>query len=115
MSEPPPNDAQRELIEGTEGPYLVDAAPGTGRTFAVTRRYRRIADRVGDQTLRQIGRSIPTNAEWPPGVDGPLAGLGSLDEAYQPNHPGGGIGSVGRPGNGGRPPPPPGAAPDPPV
>jgi hypothetical protein len=55
--------------------------------------YRRIADRVGDQTLRQIGRSIPTNAEWPPGVDGPLAGLESLDEAYQLNHRGGEIGS----------------------
>ncbi|TKX75215.1 ATP-dependent helicase [Halorubrum sp. GN11_10-6_MGM] len=45
MSGPTPNDAQRELIESTEGTYLVDAGPGTGKTFAVTRRYGRIVDR----------------------------------------------------------------------
>ncbi|WP_424016259.1 UvrD-helicase domain-containing protein (plasmid) [Halorientalis pallida] len=39
-----PNDRQRQLIESTEGIYLVDAGPGTGKTFAVTRRYANIID-----------------------------------------------------------------------
>ncbi|MFP4590895.1 MAG: UvrD-helicase domain-containing protein [Halobacteriales archaeon] len=45
MSEP--NDAQRRLIRGTEGIYLVDAGPGTGKTFALTRRYVEIVDQPG--------------------------------------------------------------------
>ena len=45
MTDPTPNDRQRELIENTEGTYLVDAGPGTGKTFAVARRYGRIVDR----------------------------------------------------------------------
>jgi len=44
MTEPSPNDRQEDLIEGTEGLYLVDAGPGTGKTFAITRRYGRIVD-----------------------------------------------------------------------
>lgn len=39
-----PNDRQRELIENTEGIYLVDAGAGTGKTFTVTRRYANILD-----------------------------------------------------------------------
>ncbi|SDF78244.1 ATP-dependent exoDNAse (exonuclease V) beta subunit (contains helicase and exonuclease domains) [Halorubrum xinjiangense] len=64
MSEPTPNDAQRELIESTEGPYLVDAGPGTGKTFAVTRRYGRIVDRPDvepdDVLLATFTRSAAT-------------------------------------------------------
>ncbi|ELZ17092.1 UvrD-helicase domain-containing protein [Natrinema limicola] len=37
-----PNPKQRELIESTEGLYLVDAGAGTGKTFTVTRRYANI-------------------------------------------------------------------------
>jgi superfamily I DNA/RNA helicase len=37
-----PNEAQRELIESIDGTYLVDAGAGTGKTFAVTRRYANI-------------------------------------------------------------------------
>ena len=55
--------------------------------------YRQIAEQVGDSTLKQIGRSTPENAEWPPGVDTPLAALQSIDDAYQLNHRGGEIGS----------------------
>ncbi|WP_144902206.1 UvrD-helicase domain-containing protein [Halobellus captivus] len=39
-----PNRRQRELIENTDGIYLVDAGAGTGKTFAVTRRYATIVD-----------------------------------------------------------------------
>lgn len=39
-----PNEKQRELIESTEGIYLVDAGAGTGKTFAITRRYAEIVD-----------------------------------------------------------------------
>ncbi|WP_273837135.1 ATP-dependent DNA helicase [Halococcus sp. PRR34] len=39
-----PNDQQQELIDATEGTYLVDAGAGTGKTFTVTRRYANILD-----------------------------------------------------------------------
>ena len=39
MAEPTPNARQRELIEATEGIHVVDAGAGTGKTFAITRRY----------------------------------------------------------------------------
>ena len=44
MSDLTPNDEQRDLIESTEGIYRVDAGAGTGKTFAVTRRYARIVE-----------------------------------------------------------------------
>lgn len=37
-----PNEKQKELIQNTEGIYLVDAGAGTGKTFTITRRYERI-------------------------------------------------------------------------
>ena len=64
MTEPTPNDAQRELIESTEGAYLVDAGPGTGKTFAITRRYGAIVDRPDvepdDVLLATFTRSAAT-------------------------------------------------------
>ena len=44
MSEFTPNPGQRELIDSTEGTYLVDAGAGTGKTFSITRRYAGIVD-----------------------------------------------------------------------
>jgi len=37
-----PNTKQQQLIDGTDGIYLVDAGAGTGKTFTVTRRYANI-------------------------------------------------------------------------
>ena len=39
MSELTPNPTQADLISNTEGLYVVDAGPGTGKTFTITRRY----------------------------------------------------------------------------
>ena len=47
MTEPTPNPRQQKLIESTDGLYLVDAGPGTGKTFAITRRYGTIVDQSG--------------------------------------------------------------------
>jgi len=44
MSEPTPNDNQQRLINYTEGIYRVDAGAGTGKTFAITRRYAHILE-----------------------------------------------------------------------
>jgi len=41
---PEPNSRQQALIESTEGIHLVDAGAGTGKTFALTRRYANIVD-----------------------------------------------------------------------
>lgn len=37
-----PNKQQKQLIENTEGVYLVDAGAGTGKTFSITQRYVKI-------------------------------------------------------------------------
>ena len=55
MTEPTPNDRQEDLIENTEGLYLVDAGPGTGKTFAITRRYGTIVDQPDvDQFVEMV-------------------------------------------------------------
>ncbi|KTG11405.1 ATP-dependent DNA helicase [Haloprofundus marisrubri] len=42
-----PNNQQQELIEHTDGLYLVDAGAGTGKTFTITRRYANIVGQDG--------------------------------------------------------------------
>ncbi|MFB6208037.1 MAG: UvrD-helicase domain-containing protein [Candidatus Nanohaloarchaea archaeon] len=39
-----PNEKQGELIENTDGIYVVDAGAGTGKTFAISRRYAKIIE-----------------------------------------------------------------------
>ncbi|WP_254544917.1 UvrD-helicase domain-containing protein [Halomarina pelagica] len=39
-----PNPQQQDLIDSTDGLYLVDAGAGTGKTFTITRRYANIVD-----------------------------------------------------------------------
>jgi predicted hydrocarbon binding protein len=51
-----------------------------------------IDDSMGTNTLNQIGKTIPKNAEWPPSVDTAFDAVESIDEAYQMNHRGGEIG-----------------------
>jgi hypothetical protein len=51
-----------------------------------------IANDIGDSTLRNIGMTIPANAEWPPDVDSVAGGLESINRAYHMNHRGGDIG-----------------------
>lgn len=52
-----------------------------------------IAETVGENTLSKIGEAIPRNAEWPPGVEGIVSGLESIDDAYHRNHRGGVVGT----------------------
>ncbi len=40
-----PNRQQKKLINNTDGIYLVDAGAGTGKTFAITRRYANILEK----------------------------------------------------------------------
>lgn len=47
MSEQSPNDQQRALINSIDGVHVVDAGAGTGKTFAITRRYANIFDETG--------------------------------------------------------------------
>jgi hypothetical protein len=54
--------------------------------------FEEVANSIGESTLNTIGTSIPENAEWPPGVDGVVDGIESIDHAYHQNHRGGTIG-----------------------
>lgn len=55
--------------------------------------FEEISDTVGDKTIVNIGKKIPQNADWPPGVDSVAGGLESISEAYDMNHRGGEYGS----------------------
>lgn len=48
--------------------------------------YETIVDKIGEATLRQIGRTTPETAEWPPGVETPFDALEAIDDAYRMNH-----------------------------
>jgi hypothetical protein len=54
--------------------------------------FREIANGIGVRTLYQIGRSIPSNAKFPPGINTIEKALESIDAAYHLNHRGGEIG-----------------------
>lgn len=41
-----PNDQQRKLIENTEGIYIADAGPGTGKTYTISLRYAHILENM---------------------------------------------------------------------
>lgn len=56
--------------------------------------FQEISNSIGQQTVRQIGQSIPTSAKFPPGIDSVEKALGSLDVAYHLNHRGGEIGHL---------------------
>jgi len=59
---PEPNPRQRELIESTEGIHLVDAGAGTGKTFALTRRYASIVDQPDVDPDDVLLATFTTNA-----------------------------------------------------
>ena len=54
--------------------------------------FRAIADQVGPNTLYQIGRQIPEQAEYPPGIGSIEEALSQLDAAYRASHRGGEVG-----------------------
>ena len=51
--------------------------------------FRKIADEVGPNTLYQIGRQLPAQHYFPPGIDSIETVLGDLDAAYRMTHRGG--------------------------
>ncbi|MCY3411517.1 MAG: hypothetical protein INQ03_07805 [Candidatus Heimdallarchaeota archaeon] len=48
--------------------------------------FKRISEKIGTNTLNNIGKKIPENAVFPPEVDNIVAGLGAIDVAYHMNH-----------------------------
>jgi hypothetical protein len=55
--------------------------------------FNEISDQVGPRTLFLIGKCIPKNASFPPGIDTLHKALISIDKAYHMNHRGGEIGN----------------------
>jgi len=54
--------------------------------------FKEISDNFGPNTLFKIGKAIPENAQFPPGIDSIEKALGLIDVAYQMNHRNGEIG-----------------------
>jgi hypothetical protein len=54
--------------------------------------FKKIAQTIGGNTLNVIGKKIPENAKFPPGIDNLEKALASIDVAYKMNHRGGDIG-----------------------
>jgi hypothetical protein len=50
--------------------------------------YRDIQKQIGPNTMQAVGRNIPKNAEFPPGLTTVEQALKSLDVAYRMNHRG---------------------------
>ncbi|MBN1793213.1 hypothetical protein JW826_06025 [Candidatus Woesearchaeota archaeon] len=48
--------------------------------------FKYIAEKIGDSTLKSIGKAIPENAQWPPSVNSVESALASIDVAYHLNH-----------------------------
>jgi hypothetical protein len=55
--------------------------------------FKKAAQMTGPAVLRNIGRSIPEHAKWPPQVNSIETGLGSINVAYHMNHRKGEIGN----------------------
>jgi hypothetical protein len=55
---------------------------------SVLRAYRDILKQIGPNTMKSVGRHIPKNAEFPPGLATVEQVLKSLDTAYRLNHRG---------------------------
>ncbi|MFH1416036.1 MAG: hypothetical protein ABIH89_08155 [Elusimicrobiota bacterium] len=54
--------------------------------------FKTISENVGENTLYQVGKKIPANADWPPGIKTIHEALDSVNKAYHMNHRGGEIG-----------------------
>jgi hypothetical protein len=54
--------------------------------------FKAISEKLGPVTLFNIGKSIPENAKFPPGIDSLEKGLALIDQAYHMNHRNGDIG-----------------------
>ena len=48
-----------------------------------------IADSIGAQTFRNIGKKLPKNTEFPPSIDSVSEALEALEKGYEMNHRGG--------------------------
>ena len=55
--------------------------------------FKRISESLGFQSLKQIGKTIPEHAQWPPHVNSIRSALESIDTAYHMNHRNGRIGN----------------------
>lgn len=72
---------------------ISDPAPGNWYPQqAWLNAFKEISDNLGAKTLFNIGKSIPANANFPPGIDTIDKALAAIDMAYNMNHRGGEIG-----------------------
>ncbi|MBU1076108.1 MAG: hypothetical protein KKH98_02365 [Spirochaetes bacterium] len=84
--------AGMKVVESTAYKILEDngiAKPKPGQWYpqqAWLNAFKSIAKEVGENTLYQIGKQIPNNAQWPPAVTSIESALGSIDIAYHMNH-----------------------------
>jgi DNA helicase-2/ATP-dependent DNA helicase PcrA len=76
-SRPPLTDEQRRIVEAPDGPLVVIAGAGTGKTRVIVERVRWLLETKGRGTLDAGGHLIPgepTSTSEPTGSDAPFAG-----------------------------------------
>ena len=72
---------------------VIDPAPGMWyQQQAWLDAFKFISEEIGPNTLYNIGRKIPENAQFPPDIDNIEKALSAIDVAYHMNHRGGEIG-----------------------
>lgn len=90
----PSNRIQNEMLQILEESGIV--APKQGQWYSQKSwldAFKKIAEKYGQNTLFSIGKAIPENAQFPPGLDTLEKALSSIDIAYHMNHRGGEIGN----------------------
>jgi hypothetical protein len=55
--------------------------------------FKQVAQKTGPAVLRNIGRTVPEHAKWPPQINSIESGLSSINVAYHMNHRKGNIGN----------------------
>jgi hypothetical protein len=88
-----PNYAQNNMLKILREQGLTDPDPEAWYSINIMIAfYKKIAKNFGPNTIFDLGKSIPENAEFPPAVDSIEKGLNLIDVAYNMNHRNGYLG-----------------------
>lgn len=84
-----PSFAQNNMLKILDSLGITDPDPEAWYSINImTAFYEKIANDFGPNTIFDLGKAIPDNAVFPPGIDSIENGLNLIDIAYNMNHKG---------------------------